>query len=137
MPDISTLVRRFTGSRFGQLIRFYQAAAINTLFGYGVFALMLWLGLNLYVAQIVAQLLGIAFNYITYSRHVFSDRNASKTSFFLAYIGNYLINLLLLAGFSRIIRSAYAAGLAATIGASLVNYLVLRSMVFRQRKISS
>lgn len=132
MPDVAALVRRLTGSRIGQLIRFYQAAAINTLFGYGAFALLIWLGLNLYAAQIVAQVLGVSFNYLTYSRHVFRDRTASKGSFVLAYAGNYLINLALLAGFSQVIASPYVAGLAATIGASLINYLVLRSLVFRR-----
>lgn len=127
------LIRRLTDSRFGQLIRFYQAAAINTAFGFGVYALMIRLGVNLYVAQIVAQVLGVTFNYFTYSRHVFRDREASKQSFLLAYVGNYLINLVLLALFARVVSSAYLAGLAATIAASLVNYLALRSLVFRKR----
>lgn len=127
------LIRRLAGSRFGQLIRFYQAAAINTAFGFGVYALMIRLGVNLYVAQIIAQVLGVTFNYFTYSRHVFRDRHASKRSFLLAYVGNYLVNLALLAAFARVIHSAYLAGLAATIAASLVNYLALRSLVFRKR----
>ena len=138
MPDAATpapsLIRRLAGSRFGQLIRFYQAAAINTLFGFGVFALLIWLGVNLYVAQVIAQVLGVSFNYLTYSRHVFRDRDASKGSFVLAYAGNYLVNLALLAAFAQVIRSPYVAGLAATIAASLINYLALRSLVFRRRK---
>lgn len=137
MPDPAksepSLLRRLTGSRLGQLIRFYQAAAINTLFGYGVFALLIWLGLNLYVAQIVAQVLGVSFNYFTYSRHVFRDRTASKGSFVLAYAGNYLVNLALLAAFSQVIASPYVAGFAATIAASVINYLALRSLVFRRK----
>lgn len=137
MPDFSgaqpSLLRRLAGSRFGQLIRFYQAAAINTLFGYGVFALLIWMGTNLYIAQIVAQVLGVSFNYLTYSRHVFRDRTASKGSFVLAYAGNYLVNLALLAAFSRVIASPYVAGLTATIGASVINYLALRSLVFRRK----
>ena len=137
MADLPSLVRQLAGSRFGQLIRFYQAAAINTLFGYGVFALMIWLGVNLYVAQLIAQVLGVSFNYFTYSRHVFRDRSASKGSFILAYLGNYLVNLALLAGLSKVIASPYVAGLAATIGASIVNYLALRSLVFRRHKALS
>lgn len=133
MADLPVPVRRIAGSRFGQLIRFYQAAAINTGFGYGVFALMVWLGVNLYAAQIVAQVVGITFNYFTYSRHVFVDRTAAKSSFLLAYVGNYLVNLALLAVLARLIPSPYLSGFAATIGASIINYLVLRSLVFRRR----
>lgn len=131
MTDAS-LFRRLAGGRIGQLIRFYQAAAINTAFGFGVYALMVWLGVNLYVAQVIAQVLGVTFNYFTYSRHAFRDREASKPSFVLAYIGNYLVNLGLLWAFAQVIRSPYIAGLAATIAASLINYLVLRSLVFRK-----
>lgn len=126
------LFRWLATSRFGQLIRFYQAAAINTAFGFSVFALMIRLGVNLYAAQVIAQVLGVTFNYFTYSRHAFRDRQASKPSFVLAYLGNYLVNLLLLWAFAQVIRSPYVAGLAATIAASLINYLVLRSLVFRK-----
>jgi putative flippase GtrA len=132
MTDPS-LIRRLASSRFGQLIRFYQAAAINTLFGFGIYALMIRLGVNLYVAQIIAQVLGVTFNYFTYSRHVFRDRDASKGSFVLAYVGNYLVNLALLATLSRFIHSPYLAGFVATLGASVINYLALRSLVFRRR----
>lgn len=127
------LFRRLASGRIGQLIRFYQAAAINTAFGFGVYALMIRLGVNLYAAQAIAQVLGVTFNYFTYSRHAFRDREASKPSFVLAYVANYLVNLALLAVFAQVIRSLYLAGLAATIAASLVNFLVLRSLVFRRR----
>lgn len=126
------LLRWLSASRFGQLVRFYQAAAINTAFGFGIYALMIWLGVNLYVAQVIAQVLGVTFNYFTYSRHAFRDRTASKPSFVLAYVGNYLVNLALLWVFAQVIHSPYVAGLAATIAASLVNYLVLRTLVFRR-----
>ncbi len=120
--------------RLGRLVRFYQAAAINTAFGFGVFALMIRLGVNLYVAQVIAQVLGVTFNYFTYSRHVFRDRTASKWSYVLTYGVNYLVNLALLAAFARVIRSPYLAGLAATIVASLINFLMLRSLVFRRAR---
>jgi len=133
MPAEPSLFRRLASGRIGQLIRYYQAAAINTAFGFGIYALMIWLGVNLYVAQVIAQVLGVTFNYFTYSRHAFREETASKTSFVLAYIGNYLVNLVSLWAFAQVIGSAYVAGLASTIAASLVNYLVLRSLVFRRR----
>jgi putative flippase GtrA len=130
---VARIYRRIVTSRLAQLIRFYQAAAINTAFGFGIYALMIWFGVNLYVAQIIAQILGVTFNYFTYSRHVFRDRVAVKSSFILAYTSNYLVNLALLALFDRVFHSDYIAGLSATICASLVNYFALRSLVFRKR----
>ena len=119
--------------RIGELMRFYQAAAVNTAFGYGLFALLIWAGANLYAAQIAAHVAGVAFNYLTYSRHGFRDASASKTRFVLAYALNYLGNLGLLAAFHLFVPSPYAAGLLATIGASLVNYFALRHAVFVSR----
>ncbi|WP_415643908.1 GtrA family protein [Sphingomonas antarctica] len=126
------MIERLGLARLKQLIRFYQAAAINTAFGFGIYALMIHLGLNLYVSQIIAQILGVTFNYFTYSRHVFRDRDASKRAFILAYASNYLVNLTMLAVFDRLVRSDYLAGLLATIVASILNYLLLKSLVFQR-----
>ena len=118
--------------RFARLIRFYQAAIVNTAFGFGTYALLVWLGVNLYAAQIVAQVLGVTFNYFTYSRHVFRDREGSRWSFVAAYGTNYLVNLSLLAIFDRLIESDYGAGFASTVCASLINYFLLKHLVFRK-----
>jgi putative flippase GtrA len=120
----------FDLSRFRQIWRYYQAGVINTLVGYGLFALFVRLGLNLYVAQIVSHLLGMAFNYFTYSRHVFRDAQATKLRFVLAYAFNYLVSLASLWLASRIVHSPYLAGILSIIFASLLNYFVLRHLVF-------
>ena len=122
-----------TRARLVELWRYSQAAAVNTAFGYGLFALLVWAGVDRFVAQAVATVLGVAFNYLVYSRHVFRDRQGSKASFVLAYGGHYLLNVALLALFGAVIRSVYLAGLLATLCASLINYLLLRSVVFRAR----
>ena len=124
---------RAWATRFGQVLRFYQAAAVNTVFGFGLYALLLWAGLNLYLAQVVAQVAGVSFNYFIYSRHVFREERSDKRVFVAAYVVNYLVNLALLALFHRVTRSSYAAGLAATIAASLINFLVLKRVVFTRR----
>ena len=116
--------------QFRELWRYYQAGVINTAFGFGTYSLLVWLGVNLYIAQIIAQILGVTFNYFTYSRHVFKDRQAGKLRFALAYIVNYLVNLAFLALFDRFMRSPYLAGFLATVCASLVNYFALKHAVF-------
>ena len=120
-------------TRVLELWRYGQAAAVNTAFGYGLFALLVWLGVERFAAQAVATVCGVLFNYLVYSRHVFRDRRASKASFVLAYVGHYLMNVALLALFGAVIASVYVAGLLATLTASLLNYLLLRSIVFRAR----
>ena len=113
-----------------RLWRYYQAGVVNTLFGYGLFALFVKVGLNMYVAQICAHVLGAAFNYYSYSRHVFQDAEASKPRFILSYAFNYLLGLASLAAASLIIHSPYIAGIVSIVFVSLVNFFVLNNLVF-------
>jgi putative flippase GtrA len=113
-----------------RLWRYYQAGILNTLFGYGIYALLIKAGLWMYAAQLVAQVLGVAFNYFSYSRHVFHDSQASKLRFVMSYGLNYLLALASLAAAAQLIHSPYVAGLAAITFVSLVNYLILKHFVF-------
>ncbi|MCB4861143.1 GtrA family protein [Sphingobium sp. PNB] len=110
--------------------RYYKVGVINTLFGYGIYALLLLIGLNMYVAQIIGHITGIAFNYFTYSRHVFHDLTASKFRFILSYTLNYAVGLVFLALSAIILSSPYLAGLSAMILTSIINFVVLRKYVF-------
>jgi putative flippase GtrA len=112
--------------------RYYQAGIVNTLFGYGLFAGLITLGLNLYAAQIIAHVLGVAFNYLTYSRYTFAGHssNSSKRWFILSYVVNYFLALGALALAIRVVDSPYVAGLGATIVVSLINYFILKRFVF-------
>lgn len=113
-----------------RLFRYYQAGIVNTAFGYGLFALFIWLGMNMYVAQIVSHVAGVAFNYLTYSRYAFRDHDANLKRFILSYGVNYLLSVACLAAATHVIASPYVAGLIATIFVSAVNYLVLKRLVF-------
>lgn len=114
-----------------RLVRFYGVAAINTAWGYGVYAALVALGLNLFVAQIGSQILGVTFNYFSYSLGVFHRPPQSKRAYAAAYLVNYLTSLSFLALFHRLGLSPYLAGLGALICASLLNLLVLSRFVFR------
>ncbi len=113
-----------------RLWRYYQAGLVNTIFGYGLFALLVWLGLNIYLAQIFSHVLGASFNYLTYSRYAFATHEASKVRFALSYVGNYFLGLTGLAMIARFVASPYFAGFLATMFVSLVNYFVLKRLVF-------
>ena len=113
-----------------RLWRYYQAGIVNTAFGYGLYAAFVALGLNMYVAQIVAHLIGMTFNYFTYSRHAFRDSDVSKGRFIASYAVNYLFGLAALWGASQFIVSPYLAGFVAVAVVSLINYFILRHWVF-------
>ena len=116
-----------------QFIRYYQAGILNTAFGYGLVALLLAVGVNVYIAQFLAHTAGVAFNYFTYSRHAFRTEGSVKR-FILSYVGNYLIGLAALATMLQFIQSPYLAGLLVVIFVSFINYFVLKHLVFAERR---
>lgn len=117
-------------ARLMEIWRYYQTGIINTLFGLGAYALLVWLGLNMFVAQLLAHVIGVMFNYISYSRHVFRDAAPAKLRFILSYAGNYLLGLAMLGALSRVIANPYAAGLSAIMIVSVINYFALKHLVF-------
>ena len=114
-----------------QLLRYYQAGVVNVLFGYCLFALLVWLGLQVYAAQLVGHVLGVIFNYFTYSRYAFAGQQSSKASFAMSYVGNYFLGLVGLWLALKVVPSPYLAGLASTVGVSVINYFILKRLVFR------
>ena len=120
-------------SEWPRLWRYYQVGVINMLFGYGLYALFVKLGLNIYVAQAVAHVLGVIFNYFTYSRHAFSDMTGSRSRFVLSYSFNYLLSVATLAVVEQAVESPYLAGLITVVFVSLLNYFVLKKFVFTPR----
>lgn len=127
------MARLLRSSRLVEIWRYYQAGVINTLFGLGAYALLVRLGLDIYAAQLLAHLLGMGFNYFTYSRHVFRNSAPAKLRFILSYGANYLVSLAMLALVARFIASPYLAGIVATLIVSVINFFALKFVVFRAR----
>ncbi len=119
-----------TMSSARRLWRYYQAGIVNTAFGYGLYAVFVAIGIDKYVAQILGHLIGMGFNYFTYSRHAFNDSTVSKRRFAASYAVNYLLGLAALWAASQYIVSPYFAGFVAVVIVSAINYLILRHWVF-------
>ena len=114
-----------------EIFRFLVAGGLNTAFGYGLYAGLIWLGLDRYAAQAIGYVLGTGINYFTYSRGVFTDAGPAKMRFALSYAGNYLINLAGLKLASHFIADPYLAGAVTTFAVVVLNYAVLKRLVFR------
>lgn len=120
-------------SEWLRLARYYVAGALNLLFGYLLFFALVWLGFEVFTAQAVGYVLGVIFNYVTYSQIAFFDHQGGKLSFVASYLVNYVISVAFLWAALKVFRSPYVAGLVVTIAVSLMNYLVLKRWVFRAR----
>lgn len=119
--------------KFLELIRFYQAAVVNTAFGLSAYSALIYVGLNVYAAQFISHVAGTFFNYFSYSRHVFRSAAPSKLRFFISYVGNYLLGLLTLFIIRMFIGNEYFAGFLTILFVSIINYIVLKFLVFRAK----
>jgi putative flippase GtrA len=119
--------------RFLEIVRFYQAGIVNLLLGLGLYFTFVRFGMNIFVAQILTHIIGMIFNYFTYSRHVFRESGPAKLRFVIAYIASYFVGLAALAATSRMVTSPYLAGFLATAFVSIVSYFALKYMVFLKR----
>ena len=124
---------RLPWDRIFELFRFYQVAILNTVFGLSTYALLVWFGLNMYAAQLIAHIMGVAFNYFTYSRHVFRAAAPAKLRFMVSYAVNYFVGLMALVAFAQVIASPYVSGVAAALSVSMINFFALKYLVFRAR----
>jgi putative flippase GtrA len=128
------VLRSFRSERFIELVRYYQAGVVNTLFGLAGYSALIALGVNIYAAQLVSHVAGMGFNYLTYSRHVFRTSESVKTRFVASYAVNYAASLATLAALSLIISNPYAAGILSAFIVSVANYFALRLFVFRGKR---
>ncbi len=120
-------------ARWQQIIRYYQAGIVNLAFGYGLYAGLIAFGISAYPAQALSHVLGMAFNYVTYSRHVFREAGPAKLRFIASYAVNYVLSLGTLAGLKQVLTNDYAAGLLAAVIVSIINYGALKYLVFNRK----
>jgi putative flippase GtrA len=115
-----------------RFVRFVLVGVLNTGFSYGVYALLLYLGLNYVVANASAVALGVVFSFKTQGRLVFGNRDSRLLfRFALFWVLIWLVNVLFIALLIRAGLDAYMAGLVAVAPTTLLSYLVQKRFVFR------
>lgn len=119
-----------------KFIRFIFVGGLNTLFGYGIYCLMLFLGFPYIWATLVSHILGVLFNFMTTGVLVFENDDPGLIfRFVISYIITYFINigsnglLQSLTGFST-----YLTGIGATIVAAVCSFFILRLFVYGGKK---
>ena len=79
---------------FLQFFKFLVVGALNTLFGYSVFAILILIGNTPTLALILTYVIGVVFNFFTTRRFVFNhSKRASLLQFIIAYIAIYIFNI--------------------------------------------
>ncbi len=117
---------------FHPFLKFLLVGGLNTVFGYLVYSLFVYLIKNPYVSVVAATCVAILFNFKTYGGLVFKSKDNSKIfRFFAIYIflmtlQSVSIKFLTYAG----ITNAYIAGAIVTLPIAVLSFLLIRKFVF-------
>jgi putative flippase GtrA len=114
-----------------RFLRFLAVGALNTAFGYGVFALCVLAGLHYTVAALVANVLGILFNFRTYGALVFASHDRSLLArFFGAYAVNYVAGIAAIALLKRVGVPVLVTSAITLLPLAALSYWLNRRWVF-------
>jgi len=118
-----------------KLVRFFIVSGINTIFGYGLFALLIYMGLNYILASLFATLIGILFNFKTIGMIVFrTHNNALIFRFFGVYGVTYLLNIAGLTLLKWAGLGSYAGGAVLVVPIGFVGFLLNKTFVFKVKE---
>lgn len=115
-----------------KLILFFLVAGLNTLFGYGLFAGLIFVGLPYAVATLTAHVLGVLFNFKTYGTLVFKNKDNSRIFRFVGvYIVTYMTNISLMFLFRKLWGlNDYEIGAILAIPMGLLGFVLNKRFVF-------
>jgi putative flippase GtrA len=121
-------------ARPAEFISFVAIGALNTCFGYCIYAFIIFMGYQPPLALLVANGLGIGFNFLTFGKVVFKNLNWKRVPHFLViYAINYLGTVGMLSVVQRYIPSPYVAYLIVLPISVMFLYFALRRFAFGRR----
>lgn len=124
------MIKKIWANRF---FRFLAVGLLNTIFGYSIFALLIFFGLNYVLAVTFGTVIGVLFNFKTVGAIVFKCHNNNLIiKFFAVYGIVYLFNLIGLWIFNSYYINNYIAGAILVLPAAAIGFLLNRMFVFKQ-----
>jgi len=119
-----------------QPIRFLFVGGLNTLVGYGIYALLVYLGVNYLVSNTISTVIGVIHSYLWNRFFTFKSKNKALkeiTKFISVYIVSYLIGMFTLFIFKdKLNISPYIAGLINLVITTLISYFGHKYISFRE-----
>lgn len=114
-----------------RVLRFLVMGGINTGFSYGVYALLVYCGVNYALSNLGSLILGILFSFRTQAAFVFRD---AASGLFLRYVMVWAVlygaNILMIGSLIRFGANAYSAGAMAIVPTAILSYFLQKSFVF-------
>jgi len=116
-------------------LRFLVTGGVNTAFSYGVYAFLVYLGIDYYISNLCSLVAGILFSFQTQAALVF--RNSTR-GLFGRYVAVwtilYMSNSVMIGLLIKIGANAYIGGALAIIPTAALSYVLQKAFVFSKEQ---
>lgn len=118
-----------------RLVTYLLVGVLNTVFGYSVFAALLFIHCHYTLAVLLSTVLGVLFNFKTIGKLVFkSHDNRLIFRFVSVYVVTYLLNISGLRLYKIFDDNMYLAGFLMLIPSTMVSFTLHKLFVFRGKR---
>ena len=116
-------------------VRFLFVGVLNTIFGYAVYALFIYLKMHYFLAQLLSSILAIAHSYLWNKYFTFRSPGGSASEiirFVSVYAVSYLLNMgILFVSIEFFKWNAYFAGFICLFVTTVISYVGHKNISFR------
>lgn len=115
-------------------VKFFAVGLLNTIFGYAIYVILIYIDLPYLIALFIATVAGVIFNYFSFGRGVFKAQGGWLVfgKFVVAYAVVYVINAILLSVLTQGIHLTHYIGQAICIPPSvLISWLLMNYWVYK------
>lgn len=117
-----------------KFMKFLFVGAMNTAFGYFIYALFLTLHASHNIALTIQYILGVLWNFKTTGVIVFKNRDNTRiVRFFLSYVFTYSINLVCLNVLVALDVNKYLAQAIMVLPIAVLSFLIFKKFVFKEK----
>lgn len=117
-----------------KFMKFLFVGAMNTAFGYFIYALFLTLHASHNIALTIQYILGVLWNFKTTGVIVFKNRDNTRiVRFFLSYVFTYSINLVCLNALVALDINKYLAQAIMVLPIAVLSFLIFKKFVFKEK----
>ena len=120
-----------------RFIKFIIVGVINTLFGYSIYALFILLNFHYSIAALLANIIGVLFNFKTIGKIVFKNYD---NALIFKFIGVYIVTYFLNVGFLKILDmfmvDMFLAGAVLVLPMAVISFILNKKFVFKEQEIN-
>jgi putative flippase GtrA len=119
-----------------KFVKYIAVGIVNAIFGYSLFALLIFTNVHYALAMLLTTIIGIIFNFNTIGKIVFKKNdNSLLFKFILVYAITYLLNIAGLRMFEKNNINLYLGNLLLLFPITVISFMLHSRVVFRERQV--